>query len=127
MVADATNIGKPKQRLRLELGKAANGTTKHRGPDRNGRIGAAFRRMYDASPEKLDELAAAAHERALQGDASVLSFIRDSVDGKPIQRTDITTRSDARAVELTEAALSARIAALEGEVSTDAPDHGTTH
>ncbi len=92
-----------------------------------GRIGAAMRRHADAHPDKLDKLAAAAFERALAGDNAAMAFIRDTFDGRPVQRTDITTRSDARAVELTDAELSARIAALEGEVSTDSADHGTAH
>lgn len=46
---------------------------------------AAFARLYDASPEKLDELALVAHNAALGADMQAMAFIRDTTDGKPAQ------------------------------------------
>lgn len=55
----------------------------------------------------------------------MFSFIRDSVDGKPIQRSDVTTRTEGPAPELSDAELNARLAALQTDA--DKPDDAVTH
>jgi len=58
-------------------------------PNQKGdRVRAAFVRYFDASPQKLDELAAAAVEKAIGGDTSAAAFIRDTMDGKPAQQLE---------------------------------------
>ena len=57
----------------------------HRGPAKVKRVRAAFMRLYDAHPDKLDELALAMHTRATSGEASAATLIRDTMDGKPPQ------------------------------------------
>lgn len=75
------------------------------------RIRAAFVRMYDADPRKLDELALAAHTAATKGkDMGALTFIRDTLDGKPAQES-IVTRTNVT-VDMSDAELAARIADL---------------
>ncbi len=53
--------------------------------NRGKRFRAAFNRLYEASPEKLDELALKAHTSAADGDMQAMSLIRDTMDGKPAQ------------------------------------------
>src|SRR5262245_26504660 len=48
----------------------------------------SIRALVDASPQKLDELAAAAVEKAIAGDTSAAAFIRDTMDGKPAQQLE---------------------------------------
>lgn len=90
------------------------GTPDHGG---YGRIRAAFVRAFDADPRELDALAQAAIARAKEGDTGALSFIRDTLDGKPVQRQEITTNTTgAKPMEtLTDEELAARIAELEEE------------
>ena len=52
---------------------------------KNRRWKAAFHRLYDASPDKLDDLALTAHKAAQSGDIQAMAFIRDTMDGKPAQ------------------------------------------
>jgi hypothetical protein len=40
-------------------------------------------RTSDKSPENLGQLALAAHQRAIAGDVGAMTFIRDTIDGKP--------------------------------------------
>jgi hypothetical protein len=104
-----------------------------------GRIRAAFVRAFDADPRgELDALAQAAIARAKEGDTAALSFIRDTLDGKPIQRTDavIAHQSNRAGDEMTDEELAARIAELEArlavldqddEAANDGENAGTAH
>jgi Family of unknown function (DUF5681) len=96
------------------------GTTNQKGD----RIRAAFVRMFDADPRKLDKMALACWEKAVAGDVSAQTFIRDTMDGKPIQRTDMAIAYENRKPEeMTDEQLAARIAELEaGLAALDADD-----
>jgi len=86
------------------------------GVQKGDRVRAAFVRYFDASPQKLDELAAAAVEKAIAGDTGAFTFIRDTMDGRPIQRSDIHIAQQHRpSEELSDEELAARIAELEEE------------
>src|ERR1700750_1727043 len=88
------------------------------GVQKGDRIRAAFVRMFDAHPERLDAMAEACWEKAAAGDMQARSFIRDTMDGKPIQRTDISVAHQNRNIEeMTDEELAARIAELEDEAS----------
>lgn len=81
-----------------------------------GRVAAAFRRAIDADPRVLDKLAASTLQKALEGDNVATAFIRDTLDGKPIQRSDISVAQQHRQPEeLNDEELAARIAELEEE------------
>jgi hypothetical protein len=58
-----------------------------RGPATDKFVRAAFIRLYtkQSSEHSLDQLALAAHGRAIAGDVAAMSFIRDTIDGKPAQ------------------------------------------
>jgi len=86
------------------------------------RIRAAFVRMFDADPRKLDQMALACWQKAADGDVSAQTFIRDTMDGRPIQRSDISIAQQHRpSEELSDEELAARIAELEAEQA------GTAH
>ena len=88
------------------------GTTNQKGD----RIRAAFVRMFDADPRKLDKMALACWEKAADGDVSAQVFIRDTMDGKPLQRSDINdAHQNQSPEEMSDEALAARIAELEDE------------
>ena len=53
------------------------------------RIRAAFVRMFDADPAKLDQMAEAQWQKACEGDTAAATFIRDTIDGRPLQRSDV--------------------------------------
>jgi hypothetical protein len=77
--------------------------------------------MFDADPRKLGPMALACWERAADGDVSARTFIRDTMDGKPIQRSDILiAQQHRRSEELSDEELAARIAELEAEQSGSA-------
>jgi Family of unknown function (DUF5681) len=93
------------------------GTTNQKGD----RIRAAFVRMFDADPRKLDKMALACWEKAVAGDVPAQTFIRDTMDGKPIQRTDavIAHQSNRSGEELSDEELAARIAELEDRLAAE--------
>jgi Family of unknown function (DUF5681) len=110
------------------------GTTNQKGE----RVRAAFMRMFDADPRKLDKMALACWEKAVAGDVPAQTFIRDTMDGKPIQRTDavIAHQSNRSGYELTDEELAVRIAELEArlavldqdeEAANDSENAGTAH
>jgi hypothetical protein len=86
-----------------------------------GCVGVAFpvqhpRPLFDADPRNLDKMALACWEKAVAGDTSAFTFIRDTMDGKPIQRSDISIAQQHRpSEELSDEELAARIAELEEE------------
>src|SRR5262249_36330336 len=84
---------------------------------KSDRIRAAFVRLFDADPRKLDQMALACWQKAADGDMAAQTFIRDTMDGKPIQRTDmaIAHQSSRSSEELSDEELAARIAELEAE------------
>jgi hypothetical protein len=86
------------------------------GVQKGDRIRAAFVRMFDADPRKLDKMALACWEKAVAGDVPAQTFIRDTMDGKPIQRSDISIAQQHRPPEeLSDEELAARVAELEEE------------
>ena len=86
------------------------------GVQKGDRIRAAFVRYFDAHPDKLDELAVAAVDKAIAGDTAAFTFIRDTMDGRPLQRSDISiAQQHRRSEELSDEELAARIAELEAE------------
>src|SRR5262245_12543190 len=91
-------------------------TGRPEGVQKGDRIRAAFVRMFDADPRKLDQMALACWEKAVGGDVPAQTFIRDTMDGRPIQRSDVTVeRRDQSSEELSDEELAARIAELEAE------------
>ena len=109
---------------RAAAGKLRRGRPE--GVQKGDRIRAAFVRMFDADPRKLDEMALACWEKAADGDVSAQVFIRDTMDGRPIQRSDISVARENRPIELLDdAELTARIAELEAELAAEKA--GTTH
>jgi hypothetical protein len=54
----------------------------------------ALRRRLARNPEDADFIAEAMIERAKKGDIHAAVFVRDTVDGKPIKRIDVTTELD---------------------------------
>jgi len=56
---------------------------------KGARIRAAFVRMFDADPAKLDQMAEAQWQKACQGDTAAATFVRDTIDGRPLQRSDV--------------------------------------
>lgn len=77
------------------------------------RVRAAFVRLYEADPKKLDQLAEATHKAATKGDLAAVTFIRDTLDGKPAQES-IVTRINGT-VDLSDQEIAARIAALSSD------------
>ena len=72
--------------------------------------------MFDADPRKLDKMALACWEKAADGDVSAQVFIRDTMDGQPLQRSDINVAHQLQSPEeMSDEALAARIAELEDE------------
>ncbi len=71
----------------------------HRGPGKDKRIRAAFARYYDASPDKLDELVPVYHNMAKRGDVQAMSFIRDTMDGRPAQTIEAPGTSGKLVIE----------------------------
>ena len=71
-------------------GQSGNPTGRKAGmTNQNGaRIRAAFVRLFDADPSKLDKMALACWEKAVAGDVPAQTFIRDTIDGRPFQRID---------------------------------------
>lgn len=57
-------------------------------------IEAALRRELTQKPEDALFIAQALIGRAKGGDVTAATFIRDTVDGKPIRRIDVTTELD---------------------------------
>src|SRR5262245_55208080 len=45
--------------------------------------------MFDADPAKLDQMAEAQWQKACQGDTAAATFVRDTIDGRPLQRSDV--------------------------------------
>jgi len=72
-------------------GQSGNPTGRKAGmTNQNGaRIRAAFVRLFDADPSKLDKMALACWEKAVAGDVPAQTFIRDTIDGRPLQRNDV--------------------------------------
>lgn len=54
----------------------------------------ALRRRLTRNPEDADYIAAAVIERAKSGDIHAAVFIRDTVDGRPVKRIDVSTEFD---------------------------------
>src|SRR5262245_39288063 len=52
------------------------------------RFRAAFERLFDAHPKRLEAVAEALIAQAEGGDTSEAAFIRDTVDGKPAQHLE---------------------------------------
>jgi hypothetical protein len=101
-------------------------TGRPEGVQKGDRIRAAFVRMFDADPRKLDQMALACWQKAADGDVSAQTFIRDTMDGKPIQRSDISIAQQHRpSEELSDEELAARIAELEAELAKE--NAGTAH
>src|SRR5262245_47932340 len=91
-------------------------TGRPEGVQKGDRIRAAFVRMFDADPRKLDQMALACWRKAAHGDLAAQTFIRDTMDGRPLQRTDLSvTRQSEKPEELSDEELTARIAELEAE------------
>jgi len=66
-------------------------------------------------------MALACWQKAADGDVAAQSFIRDTMDGKPIQRSDISIAQQHRnSEELSDEELAARIAELEAEAVIEA-------
>jgi hypothetical protein len=107
------------------------------GVQKGDRVRAAFVRMFDAHPDRLDAMAEACWEKAAHGDMQAQSFIRDTMDGKPIQRSDISMAHQHKPGEqMTDEELAARIAELEArlavldqdeEAANDSENAGTAH
>jgi hypothetical protein len=109
---------------RAAAGKPGRGRPE--GVQKGDRIRAAFVRMFDADPRKLDKMALACWEKAVAGEVPAQVFIRDTMDGKPIQRSDVAIAQQHRKIEeLNDEELAARIAELEEERANDRA--GTAH
>lgn len=57
-------------------------------------IEGALRRKLTQCPEDADYIATALIGRAKTGDVTAAVFIRDTVDGKPVKRIDVTSELD---------------------------------
>lgn len=95
-----------------------------RGPGKERRVRAAFIRMYDAEPDKLDELAAAAHREAVGGNMQALCAIRDTIDGRPVQQVRHTGADDGpiETTQVSETEAARRIAHVLMSVPATADD-----
>jgi hypothetical protein len=98
------------------------------GVQKGDRIRAAFVRMFDADPRKLDQMALACWQKAADGDVSAQTFIRDTMDGKPLQRSDVSIeRRNENPEELSDEELAARIAELEARLAAEDDAGEVTH
>ena len=96
------------------------GTPDHGG---YGRVAAAFRRAIDADPRVLDKLAASTLQKALEGDNVATAFVRDTLDGKPVQRSDALITTNTENVEaMTDSEIAAYIAALKAKIEAEDKD-----
>jgi hypothetical protein len=98
-------------------------------------VESAFRRKFAQNPEDADFIAEAMINRAKNGDVSAAIFVRDTVDGKPVKKIDVTTElNDALAVigsEELRAAVRTRMApffrealrSVEGSGDSGTPSH----
>jgi len=90
-------------------------------------------RLFDADPRKLDQMAIACWEKAVGGDVPAQTFIRDTMDGKPLQRNETAiTTPNVPFEQMTEEQLDARIAELEAQLAAekaadDSENAGTAH
>lgn len=98
------------------------------GVQKGDRVRAAFVRMFDAHPDRLDAMAEACWEKAANGDMQAQSFIRDTMDGRPLQRSDISVAQQHRqSEELSDEELAARIAELEARLAAEDDAGEVTH
>lgn len=93
---DGTNVGKPfRAALKMELA---------------------------ADPKALRKIARALVAKAAEGDMTAAREIADRMDGKAAQSSEVTIHQTLPVEQLDDAALAARIAALEGERKADSSD-----